>query len=108
MDRLRRALRLLQANGSGAQAGRCIPVRVAATSRWSRSGEGGPKMNRIVRGMLVVSVALLTVGCTFGARAFAEEEGENAPGLLPQVAAAKVSLEKGLAAAETAGKPLSA
>ncbi len=66
-------------------------------------------MSRIVRGMLAVSVALLTVGCAVATGAFAaEEEGENAPGLLPQVEASKVSLEKGLAAAETAGKPLSA
>ena len=66
-------------------------------------------MSRIVRGMLVVSVALLAVGCSLGTRAFAaEEEGENAAGLLPQVATAKVSLGQGLAAAETAGKPLSA
>src|SRR2546426_681775 len=66
-------------------------------------------MNRIVRGTLVMSVTLLMVGCTVVTRAFAaEEEGENAPGLLPQVAAAKVSLEKGLAAAEATGKPLSA
>jgi uncharacterized membrane protein YkoI len=66
-------------------------------------------MSRIVRGMLVVSVALLMMGCAVATRAFAaEKEGENAPGLLPQIAAAKVSLEKGLAAAETAGKPLSA
>ena len=66
-------------------------------------------MSRIVRGMLVVSVALLTVGCAVATRAMAaEEEGENAPGLLKQVAASKVSLGQGLAAAESTGKPLSA
>jgi uncharacterized membrane protein YkoI len=60
--------------------------------------------------MLAVSVALLVAGSMTAARAFsdADEEGENAPGLLPQVAAAKVSLEQGLAATESAGKPLSA
>ena len=55
-----------------------------------------------------MSVALLAVGPTTAVHAFAgEEEGENAPGLLRQVAAAKVSLEQGLAAAEATGKPLS-
>ncbi len=67
-------------------------------------------MNRFVRGTLAVSVVLLMVGWVATTRAFADadEEGENAPGLLPQVGAAKVSLEAGLAAAETSGKPLSA
>ena len=66
-------------------------------------------MSRIVRGVLVVSVALLTLGCSVATRAFAgEEESENSHGLLPQVEAAKVSLEQGLAAAESSGKPLSA
>ena len=65
-------------------------------------------MIRVIRGVLVASVALLAVGSTTAVRAFAgEEEGENAPGLLPQVATAKVSLEQGLAAAEASGKPLS-
>ena len=65
-------------------------------------------MIRVIRGVLVVSVALLAMGSTTAVRAFAgEEEGENAPGLLPQVATAKVSLEQGLAAAEASGKPLS-
>jgi len=65
-------------------------------------------MSRVIRGVLVVSVALLAMGSTTAVRAFAgEEEGENAPGLLPQVAAAKVSLEQGLAAAQASGKPLS-
>ena len=50
-------------------------------------------MIRVIRGVLVASVALLAVGSTTAVRAFAgEEEGENAPGLLPQVATAKVSL----------------
>ena len=67
-------------------------------------------MNRVVRGTLAVSVALLTAGCVAAPRVFADgdEEGENAPGLLPQVTAAKVTLEQGLAAAEASGKPLSA
>ena len=67
-------------------------------------------MNRIVRGTLATSVALLMVGCVTAPCVFAdaEEEGENAPGLLPQVSAAKVTLEQGLAAAEASGKPLSA
>ena len=67
-------------------------------------------MNRIIRGTLVVSIALLAVGCMTAPRVFADadEEGENAPGLLPQVTAAKVTLEQGLAAAESSGKPLSA
>ena len=67
-------------------------------------------MKRIIRGTLTLSVVLLMVGCVVTTRTFADadEEGENAPGLLPQVAAAKVSLEQGLAAAKTFGKPLSA
>ena len=67
-------------------------------------------MNRIIRGTLVVATALLAVGCMTAPRVFADadEEGENAPGLLPQVTAAKVTLEQGLAAAESSGKPLSA
>ena len=67
-------------------------------------------MKRIIRGTLALSVVLLMVGCVVTTRAFADadEEGENAPGLLPQVAAAKISLEQGLAAAKTSGKPLSA
>src|SRR5712691_8386302 len=71
--------------------------------------EGDRKMTRITRGTLIVSVALLMVGCIGATRALADdEERENAPGLLPQVAASKVSLEKGLSAAEVTGKPLSA
>src|SRR5215510_4213399 len=67
-------------------------------------------MSRIIRGMLVVSVAVLAMSCVTAnwAAADKDEEGENAPGLLPQVAAAKVSLEQGLAAAEASSKPLSA
>src|SRR5439155_24835206 len=105
VDRLRRPLRLLQANRRGAQTGGCIPVKSAAEA--SRLGpRGGVTMIRVIRGVLVVSVALLAMGSTTAVRAFAgEEEGENAPGLLPQVAAAKVSLEQGLAAAQTSGKP---
>jgi hypothetical protein len=67
-------------------------------------------MNRIVRGTLAASFALLMVSLVAAPRVFADsdEEGENARGLLPQVSAAKVTLEQGLAAAEASGKPLSA
>ncbi len=59
--------------------------------------------------MPAVSSALLPVGVGFAPRGFvdADEENENAPGLLSRVAAAKVSLARGIAAAGSQGKALS-
>src|SRR5262245_40945709 len=67
-------------------------------------------MELMSRGMLAASVAVMMVGGLTLGRALGDEDeaSENARGLLPQVASAKVSLEQGLAAAEASGTALSA